>query len=131
MADKEKSPYVILVVEDDPLLSDLVSRKFTAESIPIEYAPTGELALEMLNKETKPSAVLLDIRLPGIDGFEVLRQIRENPETKTLPVIIFSNFGEDEDVQKAKELGATKFVVKVSMSLDEVIELVKQTVDEQ
>ncbi|HET8581538.1 MAG TPA: response regulator [Candidatus Paceibacterota bacterium] len=124
MADTAESPF-ILVVEDDPLLSDLIARKFSDEKIEMEYAPTGEIALELLGKERKPDLVLLDIRLPGIDGFEVLRHIRSDPATKGVRVIIFSNFGEDADIAKAKELGADKFVVKVSLSLDEVVDLVR------
>ena len=126
MTDKAKSPFV-LVVEDDPLLSDLVSRKFADEKIEMEYAPTGEIALELLKKDRKPDLMLLDIRLPGIDGFEVLKQVRDDPATKDIKVIIFSNFGEDADINKAKELGADKFVVKVSLSLDEVAALVRAT----
>lgn len=122
---------LILVVEDDPLLSDLVSRKFGAEKINMEYAPTGEIALEFVKKDPKPDLILLDIRLPGIDGFEVLRQVREDPSTKDIPVVIFSNFGEDADIARAKELGANKFIVKVSLSLDEVVNLVRTSVTEK
>ena len=118
---------LILVVEDDPLLSDLISRKFGAEKINMVYAPTGEIALELAKKEAKPDLMLLDIRLPGIDGFEVLRQIKSDPTTKDIPTIIFSNFGEDSDIARAKELGADKFIVKVSLSLDEVVSLVRSS----
>lgn len=124
MADKTEGPF-ILVVEDDPLLSDLLARKFSSEKIPMEYAPTGELAIDILKKEKKPDLVLLDIRLPGIDGFEVLKHIRSTPIIKDIPVIIFSNFGEESDIARAKELGANKFVVKVSLSLDQVVDLVR------
>jgi CheY-like chemotaxis protein len=118
---------LILVVEDDPLLSDLISRKFGTEKINMVYAPTGEIALELAKKEAKPDLMLLDIRLPGIDGFEVLRQIKSDPSTKDIPTIIFSNFGEDSDIARAKELGADKFIVKVSLSLDEVVNLVRSS----
>lgn len=119
---------LILVVEDDPLLSDLISRKFAAEKIKMQYAPTGELALELITKGPSPDLILLDIRLPGIDGFEVLRQVKAAPATKDIPVIIFSNFGEDSDIERAKELGADKFIVKVSLSLDQVVSLVRSSV---
>ena len=122
---------MILVVEDDPLLSDLVSRKFSAEKISMEYAPTGEIALDFVKKDPKPSLILLDIRLPGIDGFEVLRQIKAEPTTSNIPVIVFSNFGEDSDIQRAKDLGANKFIVKVSLSLDQVVDLVRSSLAEK
>ena len=122
-----ESPFV-LYVEDDPLLSDLVSRKLLSEKIPAKHIPTGEEALEFLKTET-PKLILLDIRLPGIDGFEVLKQIRANEATRDIPVFVFSNFGEDEDINKAKELGANKFVVKVSLSLDQVVDLIRNSIE--
>ena len=115
-----------MVVEDDPLLSDLVARKFTAENFDMVYAPSGEDALEKIAHEEKPRLILLDIRLPGIDGFEVLRQIKANPETATIPVIVFSNFGEESDLEKARELGAERFIVKISLTLDELVAVVKE-----
>lgn len=117
---------LILMVEDDPLLSDLVALKLKDKQIPVSHAVTGEAAIEFLKQERKPDLVLLDIRLPGIDGFSVLEQIRANESTKNIPVIIFSNFGEETDRAKAEALGATKFVVKVSLSLEQVVDLIRE-----
>ena len=117
---------LILMVEDDPLLSDLVALKLKDKQIPVSHAVSGEAALEFLKQERKPDLILLDIRLPGIDGFGVLEQIRANEATKNIPVIIFSNFGEESDKAKAEALGATKFVVKVSLSLEQVVDLIKE-----
>jgi DNA-binding response OmpR family regulator len=120
MAEKPR----VMVVEDDPLLADLLAQKFTSEQFDLRYAPTGEAALEMLKSET-PDLILLDIMLPGIDGFEVLKQIKENPEKKAVPVIILSNLGQESDIEKGTQLGAEKFIVKVSLTLDEVISLAR------
>ena len=114
----------VMVVEDDKLLSDLLARKFTAEHFNLIHAPTGELALELL-KTTKPDLVLLDILLPGIDGFEVLRNIKANPDTKNIPVVILSNLGQESDIKRGQELGAEKFIVKVTLTLDEVVAMVR------
>lgn len=113
------------MVEDDALLSDLVARKFTEQNFDMLYASSGEDALEKVKGSEKPDLVLLDIRLPGIDGFEVLRQMKADPEIAKVPVIVFSNFGEDADIEKARELGAERFIVKVTLTLDEVVGVVK------
>ncbi len=116
--------YSVLVVEDDKLLSDLLARKFTAEKFKILYAPTGERALEIL-KEEKPDLILLDILLPGIDGFEVLRQAKASQMSADIPVIILSNLGQESDIEMGKKLGAVEFLVKVSLTLDEIVEKVR------
>ena len=116
----------VLYVEDDQLISDLVGQKFLAANIPIKIAATGEEALEMLKGDSKPKLILLDIRLPGIDGFEVLKQIKENESTKAIPVIVFSNFDEDTDKERARELGAEDYIVKVNKSPDEMVEMVRE-----
>src|SRR3989344_6548272 len=118
----------VLLIEDDQLLSDLLARKFGAEKIHMIYAPTGEIALEVLKKaETRPSLILLDIRLPGMDGFEVLKHLKEDPELAKIPVIILSNFGQPEDVSRGKELGAEEFIVKVTLTLDQIIDVVRSS----
>lgn len=126
MADEK----IVLFVEDDQLISDLVGKKFLSEEIKVNHAPTGEKALELLEAGPKPQLILLDIRLPGIDGFEVLEKVKQNDETKDIPVVIFSNFGEESDKQRANELGAAEYVVKVSRSLDEMANLVRSYIDE-
>ena len=125
MADENaKSPFV-LFVEDDPLLADLVARKFGTEKIEMEYAPNGEEALNLVAKDRKPDLILLDIRLPGIDGFGVLEKLKSDESTKHIPVVIFSNFGEPSDIDRAKKLGADEFIVKVSLTLEQVAEVVR------
>lgn len=117
--------YTVLVVEDDKLLSDLLARKFTAEKFKILYAPTGERALEILKERERPDLILLDILLPGIDGFEVLRQVKSSQESQNIPVIILSNLGQDSDIELGKKLGAAEFLVKVSLTLDEIVAKVR------
>lgn len=119
----------ILVVEDDTLLSELLSTKL-AESYAIQYAPTGEAALKRLAEE-KPDLVILDITLPGIDGFEVLRRIKSDPSTKDVRVVILSNVVEDDEVEKGKQLGAEEYIIKVTLTLEEVVNLVKSIIEKQ
>lgn len=115
----------VLYIEDDPLISDLVGQKFLTEKIIVQHAGSGEEALTKLKAAPKPKLILLDIRLPGMDGFSVLEKLKADEATKDIPVIIFSNFGEDADKERAKKLGAKDYVVKVSRSLNEMAELVR------
>lgn len=92
-------PYNILVVEDDKFLRELISQKLVKEGYNISQAVDGEEGLKKI-KEEKPDLVLLDLILPGIDGFEVLARAKEDPEVIKIPVIILSNLGQKEDVEK-------------------------------
>ena len=122
--------FKILVVEDDNFLRDLLARKLGQENCQFTAAIDGENALKIID-EDKPSIVLLDLILPGIDGFEVLSKIKQNPEVSDIPVVILSNLGQDSDIQKAKELGADDFLIKANFSIDEVITKIKELVGRQ
>lgn len=111
----------VLMVEDDLLLSELLAGKLS-EKFQLLQAQSGEAALDIL-RTTIPDLIFLDIRLPGIDGFEVLRRIKEDPKTAGIRVVILSNFGEEEDIKKGKELGADEYVVKVSLLPNEIVAL--------
>ncbi|GMQ95272.1 MAG: hypothetical protein BMS9Abin13_385 [Patescibacteria group bacterium] len=113
----------ILIVEDDKFLRELLVRKLFAAGFEVESAIDATAAFEIL-KEKKPQIVLLDLLLPGEDGFSILGKIRESAETTSLPVIVLSNLGQKEDIDKALSLGATDFMVKANFTLDEIIEKV-------
>ena len=97
-----------------------------AEKCVLFHASNGEEAVKIFETET-PDVVLLDILLPGIDGFEILKKIRANEKTKNTPVIILSNLGQKTDLEKGKELGATKFLIKATVNLDEIVGEIKKT----
>lgn len=111
----------IMWVEDDKFLSDIIARKLSTHGCQLFHATEGESALKMLEKE-RPDLVLLDILLSGIDGFEILRRIKGNAGTKAIPVILLSNLGQKDDIEKGKSLGAARFLVKATVTLDEIIE---------
>ncbi len=115
----------ILIVEDDEFLRSLAAKRLEKEGYAIEVAVDGESALNVA-LETKPTLVLLDLLLPGRDGFEVLKQIKENELIKTVPVIIFSNLGRAEDIEKAQKLGAVDFLIKANFTLDDLAQKVKE-----
>ena len=118
----------VLVVEDDKLLSSLVVRKLKSDKFDVLYAPNGEDALVLLEKEL-PQVILLDILLPGIDGFEVLKRVKANEKLKGIPVVILSNLGQESDIEQGKRLGAIAFLVKASLTLDEIAKEVKRITD--
>jgi DNA-binding response OmpR family regulator len=114
----------ILIVEDDTFLQGLASNKLSKEGFEVTTAPDGTEAVKLLATLT-PDIILLDLVLPGIDGFGVLKQVRENEATKSIPVIVFSNLAQDEDIKKAKDLGANDFMIKSNFTLDELAEKIK------
>ncbi len=111
----------ILIVEDDEFLRSLTAKRLEREGYGVAVALDGESAITVA-EEAKPALVLLDLLLPGIDGYEVLRRIREHATLKTLPVIVFSNLGQREDVEKAQAAGADDFLIKANFTLDDVVE---------
>ena len=119
----------IMWVEDDKFLSDIIARKLSAQECALFHAANGEEALAHLEKEV-PDLVLLDILLPGMDGFEILRRIKTSPVTKAVPVILLSNLGQQTDIDKGKELGAARFLIKATVTLDEIIEEIRKVIAE-
>jgi len=117
-------PKTILIVEDDKFLRELIAQKLTKEGYPLSEAIDGEEGIKKI-KEEKPSLVLLDLILPGIDGFEVLSQMKEDPSVSSIPVIILSNLGQKEDVEKGLKLGAVDYLIKAHFTPGEIIEKIK------
>ncbi|OGC81061.1 hypothetical protein A2943_01995 [Candidatus Adlerbacteria bacterium RIFCSPLOWO2_01_FULL_51_16] len=120
----------VLLVEDDEVLMRLFERQFNMEEIPFLPAESGEKALALLAGGERPDVILLDISLPDIDGFEVLRSIKANPETRHIPVVILSNFSRPSDIEWGKKLGAVRFVEKVSVTPSEITDLVREVLAE-
>ncbi|MCD8494967.1 MAG: response regulator [Candidatus Pacebacteria bacterium] len=84
----------------------------------------GADALALINQE-KPDILLLDLMLPGVGGFEILEAIRNDATWRDLKVIIFSNLGEEEDIQKGEALGASEYMIKSNFTLDELVEKIQ------
>ncbi len=110
----------VMWVEDDQFLSDLISRKLSTQGCKLLYAKNGEDGLKLLESE-KPDIIILDLLLPGISGFDVLQKIKSDAKTKTIPVIILSNYSQNNEIDRAKELGAERFLVKASIVLDDLV----------
>ncbi len=122
--DKNLAEKYVLVIEDDDFLGDLLRLKLSKEKFSFFIAKDGESGIEKV-KEKKPDLILLDILLPGMDGYEVLKELKSDPNFADIPVIILSNFGQKNDIENAKQLGAVDFFVKATSDLDDVISRVK------
>lgn len=121
MAEKK---YTILLIEDEEMLANMYETKFQAAGYDIHKALDGDTGLK-LAFEHDPDLILLDVIMPKLDGFSVLKQLRENPKTKNTPVLLLTNLGQDEDVSKGKKLGATGYLVKANMTPAEVVDKIK------
>lgn len=114
----------ILIVEDDEFLRSLTAKRLEKEGYALAIAADGEAAVATAQTE-QPSLILLDLLLPIMNGFDALEKIRQIDSLKSVPVIVFSNLGQKEDIERAKGLGANDFLIKANFTLDDVIEKVK------
>jgi len=121
----EKNIKKILLIEDDPFLVDIYTTKFKEAGYDIIVAEDGDAGLEEI-KERMPSLVLLDIVLPNFNGWEILRKVKREEKFKDLKVVILSNLGEQDEVEKGLKLGAAKYLVKAHYTPSEVVEEVKK-----
>lgn len=114
----------ILLVEDDLTLIDMYKMKFVEEGFDVFVSSNGVDAIELAKKEL-PDIVLLDIILPGMDGFAILETLKKEAKTKQIPVILLSNLGQDSDIEKGKKLGARDYLVKANFTPTQIAEKVK------
>ncbi len=115
----------ILLIEDDPFLIDIYVTQFKEAGYKVEVASDGEVALSKI-KETKPDLLVLDIILPKIDGWELLKTIKQDASLKELKVVILSNLGQKEEVEKGFDFGAIKYFIKAEYTPKEVTEEIKK-----
>jgi len=120
----------ILVVEDDKFLRELITQKLSREGYDVYEAVDGEDGVRKA-KESNPDIILLDLILPGIDGFEVLAKIKEDSNLEQIPVVILSNLGQRDDVERGLKLGAVDFLIKAHFTPGEIIEKVNKILEEK
>ncbi len=114
----------LLWVEDDKLIGSILAKKLSSSGFELFHAKNGEEAIEGI-KSFMPDAIVLDLVLPGMSGFDILQKIRSDSRFKSVPAMILSNLSKQSDIEKAKSLGAQKFLVKASVSLDQIVEEVR------
>jgi len=115
----------VLIVEDDKFLSSAYRLKFTKAGYEVMLAMDGSEGLNVLSTFT-PDIILLDLVMPVKDGFTMLSELKANEAYKNIPVIITSNLSQKEDIDKAKALGATEFIIKSDISLDDLVTKVQK-----
>jgi DNA-binding response OmpR family regulator len=120
MPEKKK----ILIVEDEEMLSTMYKVKFENEGYEVFTASNGTDGLAVAVKHPL-DLILLDIIMPKIDGFAVLKKLKETAKTKSVPVILLTNLGQDEDISRGKELGAAGYLIKANNTPSEVVAKVK------
>ncbi|HEY4482560.1 MAG TPA: response regulator [Candidatus Paceibacterota bacterium] len=118
----------ILIVEDDRFLREIAGQKLEAEGFVVKSATTGKEALGLLETGPRPDIIVLDLILPGMSGYEILESIKKQERLKDIPVLILSNLGQEEDIDKAKKLGATDYLVKAHFSFAEIIKKIREIV---
>ena len=121
MAEKNR----ILIIEDDSYISDMYKIKLESEGFQVIIASDGQKGVEQLNQQ-KPDLILLDVVMPKMDGFSVLQNIKEDPEVQDIPVIMLTNLGQKDSVEKGLKLGAEDYIIKAHFTPLEVVEKVKQ-----
>ena len=109
--DHDFSKFSVLAVDDIPLNLLLVEKMLSRFNFKFRKATNGQLALDAVAQE-KPDLILLDLMMPGIDGFEVIRRLRANPETADIQIVILSALTSNEDIIKGFDVGATDFIMK-------------------
>jgi len=114
----------ILLVEDDPSLRDMYQEHFKIEGFNVLATADGSKAIDLAIQE-KPSIILLDIMLPGIDGFEVLAEIRDHPDICDTPVLILTNYGDSISQDKGWNAGTTDFLLKVDHTPESIAEKIR------
>lgn len=126
----KKETYKILIIEDDQLLLGLCSAKLQKDGFEIEMAVDAKEGLEK-SINGKPNLILLDLILPGMHGLEILKKIKTNPDENVskIPVIILSNLGQESDIEEGKKLGAEDYLIKASVTVDEIADKIKKVLN--
>lgn len=106
------------------MLADMYSTKFTMDGFDTHKAYDGASGFA-LAQEVKPDIILLDVIMPKLDGFGVLKMLKADASLKDVPVILLTNLGQDEDIKKGKELGAVDYFVKANHTPAEVVTKIK------
>lgn len=122
MTEKQHS---VLLIEDEEMLANMYETKFKNEGYKIRKALDGETGLKLAQEE-KPDIILLDIIMPKLDGFSVLKKLKEDGKLKNVPVVLLTNLGQDEDINKGQSLGVAGYLVKANLTPAEVVEKVKE-----
>ena len=126
---KQSSKQTILLIEDDPLLIDIYSTKFKESGFEVQVADSGEKALSLLFK-VSPSLIVMDIVLTQTDGWELLAVAQKQENLKNTKIIVLSNLGQKEEIEKGISLGADRYLIKAHFTPSQVVDEVRELLQE-
>jgi len=116
----------VLLIDDEPLLLRMYEKKLKLEGFEVETASSGQKGLEKV-KTFQPHLILLDILMPGMDGFQVMETLKADPQTKKIPVVFLTNLSRDEgDINKGLEMGAVAYFVKAYYTPSQVVTKIRE-----
>ena len=119
----------VVIVEDDTFLVRAYEVMLSSQGFNVTVVSNGQEVLEKLKTGEKPAVVLLDLMLPKLSGFEVLEQMQQDPKMREIPVIVLSNLGQPDDIDRAKALGAKDYFVKADTPLEKVVQVIRKYTD--
>ena len=119
-----------MLVEDDPFIADIYQEKLNREGLELKVVNDGKNAVTVI-KQDKPDILLLDIVLPGIGGWQILRELKKDGLLKKMKVIVLSNLGQQEEVAKGLEMGAARYLIKAQFTPAEVVDEIKKIISNQ
>lgn len=117
----------VLLIEDEKEVAELYKLKLTLDGYEVVVASSGQEGLEEAFKK-EPELIFLDIKMPEMDGFEVLKKLRKSPKTESIPVVILSNFDEEDLIERGLTLGANEYLIKSQFTPEQISEKVKNWV---
>ena len=123
--EERKETKKILLIDDDPFLSEIYSVKLKESDFEVEVVESGEQVLEKI-KEKTPDLILLDIVLPKVDGWSILEEIRKDPKFNNVKVVVLSNLGQKGEIEKGLEMGAQKYLIKAHYTPSEIVNQIKE-----
>ena len=118
----------VLIIDDDAFLTDIYATQLDLEGFSVISANDGEEGIKMTRKEM-PDAILLDVRMPKLDGLATLQRLKEDEKTKAIPVIMLSNSGEKKDIDKAFAGGAADYLIKVHFAPAETVTKIRKVLE--
>ena len=129
MAEETQQPKArVLIVDDDAFLAGIYATKLELEGFAVLSARDGDEGLKLAAKE-KPDMILLDVLMPKLDGFEVLKRLKEDPACQDIPVIMLTNLGQKEDVEKGMSEGAVDYLIKAHFVPAEAVAKIKKVLN--
>ena len=128
---KDKTGYDILIIDDDAFLLDMYALKFSQKDFHVTTASGTLEALEKLRNGLTPDILVVDLVMPAMDGFEFLEAVKTEELAKGALVIILSNLGQQEDIDRGLKLGASGYIIKASATPSEVVEKVQETIEKR